>query len=115
MSDIQELMDAVIAFRDARDWKQFHKPKDMAIGLSLEAAEVMEHFLWKQGDELEQYLAEHKEDVADELCDVLYWVLLMSHDLNIDLKPSFYNKLEKTAKKYPVEKSSGRAVKWNAL
>jgi len=69
-----------VAFRDARDWKQFHNPKDMAISLSLEASEVLEHFQWKSNDQMEEHLIVKKDEVADELADVLYWVLLMGHD-----------------------------------
>ena len=69
-----------MAFRDARDWKQFHNPKDMAISLSLEASEVLEHFQWKSNDQMEEHLIVKKDEVADELADVLYWVLLMGHD-----------------------------------
>ena len=85
MSDLKKLMDAVVSFRDERDWKQFHNPKDVALSLVLEAVEVMEHFQWKSKEEIEEYLKTNKEDVAEELADVLYWVLLFSSDLDIDI------------------------------
>jgi len=113
MSDLQKMTEAVKAFRDARNWQQFHNPKDMALSLVLEATEVLEHFQWKNGDELKMYVEEHKEEIGDELADVLYWVLMMSHDLGIDLQEAHARKLEKTAKKYPIEKWSGRAGKWS--
>lgn len=114
-SDIQKLTQKVIQFRDERDWKQFHNPKDAAMGLSLEAGEVMEHFLWKNPQEIEEHLAAHKEEVGEELSDVLYWVFLMAHDLDIDLVQAFEKKMEKNAAKYPVEKAKGRHTKYNEL
>jgi len=115
MPDIRELIDQVVAFRDERDWKQFHKPKDMAISLMLEAAEVGEHFQWKNDQETEEHIREHREDIGDELADVLYWVLLMSHDFDIDIVDAFSRKLEKSAVKYPVEKSKGNHMKYTEL
>lgn len=112
MSDIAK---KVISFRDARDWKQFHNPKDTAISLLLETAEFLEHFQWKSEQEVEQHLKEHKEDVADELADVLYWVLLIAHDLAIDPVQAMESKLEKNEKKYPVAKAKGRHAKYNEL
>lgn len=102
MSDIKKLTDKVVKFRDQRDWKQFHNPKDCAISLSLEASEVLEHFQWKNKEEIEQYIKDHKGEVSEELADVLYWVLLMSHDLNINLPQAFNKKLKKNEKKYPI-------------
>lgn len=81
MKSLPDLVKKIIAFRDARDWKQFHNPKDMAISLSLEASEVLEHFQWKNAAEVEAYVKTHKNEIAEELADVLNWVLLMSHDL----------------------------------
>lgn len=115
MSDIQRLTKKIIAFRNARNWKQFHNPKDVALSLSLEAAEVLEHFQWKNGKELEQYVKKYKKEIGDELSDVLYWVLLLSHDLDIDIVKAFENKLKKTAKKYPIKKSKGKHIKYNKL
>ncbi len=116
MSDsIANLTEQVIKFRDARNWAQFHNPKDCAISLQLEATEVLEHFQWRNGDALTKYLVEHQEDVADELADVLYWVLLMSYDLGIDIGEAFVRKLAKTGLKYPVEKAMGNATKYTEL
>jgi NTP pyrophosphatase (non-canonical NTP hydrolase) len=106
------LQDSVVKFRDARDWKQFHNPKDTSLSLVLEAAELMEHFQWKNPEEIEAYLKTNKDDVAEELADVLYWVLLIGHDLNIDIPKAFKAKLKKNDEKYPVEKSKGRHSKY---
>ncbi len=115
MASIEEFQKRVAAFRDARDWKQFHNPKDMALSLVLEAAEVMEHFQWKSPEEMRDYLKTHKGEVAEELADVLYWVVLMSKDLNIDLGEVFEAKMKKNEKKYPVKKSKGKHTKYNKL
>lgn len=115
MSNIKDLTEKVLAFRDERNWKQFHNPKDMAIALSLEASEVLEHFRWKNKQEIEAFLETSKTDVADELADVLYWVLLMAHDLEIDISKAFVEKLQKNGEKYPVEKAKGRHTKYTEL
>lgn len=81
MSEIKKLTDLILAFREERDWKQFHNPKDCAISLSLEASEVLEHFQWKTPEEIKSYIETHRDDIGEELADVFYWVLLMSHDL----------------------------------
>jgi NTP pyrophosphatase (non-canonical NTP hydrolase) len=115
MKDIKELTKTIVAFRNARNWKQFHNPKDMSLSLVLEATEVMEHFQWKNESEIKKYIGTNKKEIGDELADVLYWVLLMSHDLKIDLPKAFNKKMLKNAKKYPIEKSTGRHVKYNKL
>ena len=115
MSDIARFQKMAVAFRDARDWKQFHNPKDMALSLVLEAAEVMEHFQWKTPAEVQAYLKEHKSEVGEELADVLHWVVLMSHDMGIDLAQAFEAKMKKNEKRYPVEKSKGKHTKYNKL
>lgn len=115
MNEIEKLQQRVTAFRDARNWKQFHNPKDSALSLVLEATEYLEHFQWKNGAELEKYLVEHKTDLAEELCDVLYWILLCAHDQNIDLLAIFEAKMKRNEAKYPVEKSSGNHKKYTEL
>ena len=115
MSDIKRLTDLIVKFRDERDWQQFHNPKDEAISLALEAAEVLEHFQWKTKEEIDAYIRTNKEDISDELADVMYWVLLMSHDLRIDLVEAFEKKLAKSAEKYPIEKAKGSHKKYNQL
>ena len=113
MDKIKDLTNRIIKFRDARDWKQFHNPKDVALSMVLEAGEVMEHFQWKNKEEIEEYLKSNKEEVAEEIADVFYFVLLMSHDLDIDIVSSLENKLQKNEAKYPVEKAKGNHTKYN--
>ncbi len=115
MSDIKELTERIKKFRDERDWKQFHNPKDVALSLVLEASEVLEHFQWKNQTEIEEYLKNKKDDIGEELADVLYWVLLMCSDLKIDIKKALEKKIKKNEKKYPVEKSRSKHTKYNKL
>jgi len=115
MKDIKNLTKTVTAFRDSRDWKQFHNPKDLAISLCLEASEVLEHFQWKNIEEMETHVKKNKKEVAKELADVLYWVLLMSNDLNIDLEKAFALKMKENNKKYPVKKAKGKHSKYTEL
>ncbi len=109
---LEELIGDVVAFRDARNWRQFHNAKDMALSLVLEAAELLELTQWKNGDLLERHLSERSNDVADELADVLWWVLLISHDLGIDLESAFATKLERNGDKYPIDRAFGSAAKY---
>jgi NTP pyrophosphatase (non-canonical NTP hydrolase) len=97
-----------------RDWEQFHNPKDLSISLALEAAEVLEHFQWKSPEEIQKYLKTNKNDVADELIDVLYWVLLMSHYLGVDIDEAFDRKMAENERKYPIEKVKGKHAKYTA-
>jgi NTP pyrophosphatase (non-canonical NTP hydrolase) len=115
MSKIDNLANRIIKFRDARDWKQFHNPKDVSLSLVLEAGEVMEHFQWKNKEEMEKYIVTNKDDIGEELADVLYWVLLMSHDLKIDVLKALEKKIKKNEDKYPVEKARGSHKKYTEL
>lgn len=115
MSDFNQLTKRIVDFINDRDWDQFHNPKDLALSLVLESAEVMEHFQWKNNEEMEEYLKVAKDDVGEELADVLYWVLLMSHDLKIDIKEAFEKKMSKNEAKYPIEKAKGKHTKYNKL
>lgn len=112
---LEELQRKIIAFRDDRDWKQFHNPKDTAISLSLEASEFLEHFQWKNEKEVEGYIKSHKKELGEELVDILYWVLLNAHDLEIDLDKAFNEKMKVNGKKYPINKSKGKHTKYNKL
>ena len=114
-NEIKKLTERIIKFRDARDWKQFHKPKDLAISLSLEAAEVLEHFQWKSEAEINEYLKTNKDELAEELADVLNYLFLTAHDLDIDISDALNKKIDKSETKYPVEKAKGKHIKYNKL
>lgn len=115
MTTIADLTQKIIEFRDKRDWKQFHNPKDVALSLALEAAEVLEHFQWKNQEEIKQYSKTNKDDIGRELADVLNWILVMSHDLDIDILSALEKKIEENEKKYPIEKARGKHTKYDKL
>jgi NTP pyrophosphatase (non-canonical NTP hydrolase) len=114
-SSIASLQAQVIRFRDAREWGRFHNPKDAILSLVLEAAELLEHTQWKSGADLDAHLRRSRKAVADELSDVLYWVLLIAHDLEIDLPAAFQRKLRANARKYPVRLARGSSRKYTRL
>ena len=108
----QTILEKVLKFRDDRNWKQFHNPKDLAISLSLEASELLENFQWKSSeDAIEQNL----ENIKDELADVLIYSILLADQMNLDIEDVIQKKLEKNQRKYPVEKSFGSNKKYNEL
>lgn len=112
---IKDLTARILTFRQERDWQQFHNIKDMAVSLSLEAAELLELTQWRNGAELDAHLAERKEAVGHELADVLYWTLLIAHDLRIDLGEAFEAKMSINEAKYPTEKARGSRQKYTEL
>ncbi|MFN4895538.1 MAG: nucleotide pyrophosphohydrolase [Pseudomonadota bacterium] len=109
MSDLAELQKRMVEFRDARNWAQFHNAKDLAVCLSIEAAELLELFLWKQPKEAS------KERVSEELADVLGALLLIAKEYDIDLFQAMIDKIAKNEVKYPVEKSRGSNKKYSEL
>src|SRR3989337_3634202 len=99
MDEISAIIQEIEKFRTDRDWRQFHNFKDMALSLVLEATEVLEHFQWKDLKEVEEYAKTHKNKVGEELADVLYWVLLMSHDLGLDILSALRSKINESERK----------------
>jgi NTP pyrophosphatase (non-canonical NTP hydrolase) len=100
MSDIQSLINLVNKFRDERNWRQYHNPKDLAISISIEAAELLEDFQWISS---EKALQENKENIREEIADVLIYSLMICSDLELDVKQIVEEKLEKNGEKYPVD------------
>jgi NTP pyrophosphatase (non-canonical NTP hydrolase) len=109
MSENNKILSALIDFRNARDWEQFHNPKDLAIALSIEANELLELFLWKAADEAD------KEKVKDELADVFAFAFLLADKYQFDVTQIILDKIDKNEKKYPVEISRGTAKKYTEL
>ena len=109
MSEITQLIALVRQFRDERDWAQFHNAKDLAAGLSIEAGELLEQFLWKQPQDADP------AKVRAELADVLIFALLLAHEQKIDLNLAIRDKLAENAAKYPVDKAKGRSTKYDQL
>lgn len=110
--DFEEAQEMAMQFRRERDWEQFHNPKDLAISVSLEAAELLETFQWS-GDDLE--VSEKRESAADELADVLIYCIYMADALGVDIPDIICNKLEKDGEKYPAGKAKGSAKKYTEL
>src|SRR5437763_4796438 len=110
---IDDLTKLVLDFRHERDWRQFHNPKDMALSLVLESAELMELMQWRNGAELNEHLAKIQDRVGEELADVLGWILLLASDQGIDLADAFRKKIELNKTKYPIEKARGSARKYD--
>lgn len=104
---LQEMAERVTAFRDERDWAQFHTPKDLALALNVEAGEVAEHFLWKDAVQTAEYVEKNREKIALELGDVLYLLLLLSRTIGVDLEEAHLKQLAKANEKYPVAKAKG--------
>jgi len=102
------MIEDIIAFRDARNWKQFHTPKNLAISIAVEAAELLELFQWT--DELP---ADKRTAVAEEIADIYIYLVTLAHDLCISIEGAVEDKLEKNGQKYPVSKSYGNAKKYN--
>ena len=109
MSDIELIIDELRRFNEERDWDQFHNGKDLAIGLSVEASELLEAFLWKSPENV------NPEKIREELADVLNYAFQMADKYNLDIKEIMLEKLRKNATKYPVEKAKGSAKKYNEL
>lgn len=101
---MEELMDEIIKFQKERDWKKFHTPENLAKSISIEAAELLEHFQW--GKEYDV------GEVSDELADVLIYCFYMADALDLDVKEIIFSKMEKNALKYPVDKAKGNAIKY---
>lgn len=109
MNDIEEIIQALVEFRDERDWAQFHNPKDLALALNIEAGELLEAFLWKPSEQADI------DKVKEELADVFAFAFLLAEKYDFDVKQIMLEKIEKNALKYPVGKSKGVAKKYTDL
>lgn len=110
---IEQLTKELVAFRNDRDWKQFHNPKDLAIALSIEASELQEIFLWKNGTSLDEAIAKKREHIEQEVADIASYLLLLCNELEIELDTVVRNKLELNKQKYPAHKVRGSSKKYN--
>lgn len=102
----------ILEIRKARDWAQFHSPKNITISLVLEATEALELFQWSKDNNLPK---EKIKDLGNELADVYYWLLLLSHDMGINIEEALEDKLKEIQKKYPISKSKGSSKKYTEL
>lgn len=109
MKENEEIIEALLKFRNERDWEQFHNPKDLALAINVEAGELLELFLWKNADEA------NKEKVKEELADIFAFAFLLAQKYQFDVKDIVLEKIQQNAEKYPVEKAKGTAKKYNEL
>lgn len=109
MSELKDTMKKLLDFRNQRDWKQFHNSKDLALAISIEASELLELFLWKDSEDVDE------EKLKEELADILSFCLYLAHNHNLDINDIILKKIEKNNNKYPVEKAKGTAKKYTEL
>jgi NTP pyrophosphatase (non-canonical NTP hydrolase) len=109
MNAIEEILNALKAFRDERDWEQFHNAKDLTLAINVEAGELLELFLWKHPEEVD------KEKIKEELADVLSYAFLLADKYDLDVQTIVLDKISKNNLKYPVHKAKGTAKKYNEL
>ncbi|TCC99950.1 nucleotide pyrophosphohydrolase [Pedobacter psychroterrae] len=109
MENWEDLQKALIEFRNLRDWEQFHNPKDLALALSIEAAELNELFLWKSAEEAD------KEKIKEELADVFAYAILLAEKYDLNINQIVMEKIKKNSEKYPIDKAKGSAKKYNEL
>jgi NTP pyrophosphatase (non-canonical NTP hydrolase) len=109
MKENEEIIDALLKFRNERDWEQFHNPKDLALAINVEAGELLELFLWKNSDEADT------AKVKEELADIFAYGFLLANKYQLDIKEIVLEKIKKNGEKYPVDKSKGNAKKYDEL
>lgn len=102
MTNIKEITQEIICFRDLRKWKKFHTPKNLALSMIIEIGELFDMFQWLSDDEIYSKLDEEKDHLSDELADVAIYLFSLANELEVNLEEAIYTKLKKNAKKYPV-------------
>ena len=109
MSEIKEITNKLIQFRNERDWEQFHNPKDLALAISIESAELLELFLWKKAEDA------NTDKVKEELADIFSFAFLLAEKYGFDVKDIVLEKVKVNGVKYPVDKAKGTSKKYNEL
>ena len=109
MTDIEEIINKLIEFRNERNWEQFHNSKDLALAINVEAGELLELFLWKNAEDAD------KQKIKEELADIFAFAFLLAQKHELDVKEIVLEKIKTNAEKYPVEKSKGNAKKYNQI
>jgi len=110
---LSKLIEAIVEFRDNRDWEQFHTPRNLAAAIAVKAGELQEQFLWREDGYLPG--SARREEVSEKIADVLIYALLFCHELGIDPERAVRTKLEENRDRYPVEKARGRSTKYTKL
>ncbi len=114
-NSLATLRDRLRRFAEERDWDQFHAPKNLAMALSVEAAELLEHFQWLSEEESNKLSARRREKVREELADVLLYLIRLADKLDVDLVRAASDKIERNARKCPVHKARGNSKKYTDL
>ena len=114
-NNIESLTAEIRAFRDARDWMQFHAPKELAVAIAAEAGELLQHFVWQSPSQSEQRARERRDEVSSEIADVAILLFELADNLDINLADAMRAKLVKNEVRYPVAKSRGSNKKYNEL
>lgn len=112
---IEELTAEIRAFRDARDWLQFHNPKELAVAITAEAGELLQHFVWQDAAQSEQRIVERKAEIESEIADVAILLFELADNSGIDLATVMRAKLARNEERYPVAKAKGSNKKYNEL
>ena len=112
---IEALTSEIRAFRDARDWKQFHNPKELAVAITAEAGELLQHFVWQSSDQSDQRIVERKAEIESEVADVAILLFEFADNCGIDLAAAMRAKLARNEERYPVAKAKGSNKKYNEL
>lgn len=116
MSDsIADLTSQIQAFVDAREWRKYHNAKDLAVAISAEAGELMQHFVWQQDEQIERRLEAHREEIASEIADVAILLFEFADNLGYNLGEVMQDKIARNDVRYPVEKSRGNNLKYSEL
>jgi len=115
MNETKTIIEKIKKFRDDRDWMQFHDPKNMAVSITIEAAELLEHFQWKTKDEVQAYINENKEEISNEIADIAMYLFELADNIGMDLIQAMEQKLKKNESKYPIEKAKSKHTKYNKL
>lgn len=110
---INELTEKICAFRDARDWRQFHSPKDMAVAICAEAGELLQHFVWQTPDQSEQRMAERRAEIGAEMADIAILLFELARNSEVHLGELIAQKIARNQERYPVEKARGSNRKYN--
>ena len=114
-NSIESLTREICAFRDARDWRQFHNPKELAVAITAEAGELLQHFVWQSPEQSEQRVSERKAELESEMADVAILLLEMADNCGINLAAAIRAKLARNEERYPVAKARGSNKKYNEL
>lgn len=112
---IEALTAEIRAFRDARDWLQFHNPKDLAVAITAEAGELLQHFVWQDAAQSEQRVKERRAEIESEIADVAILLFELADNSGIDLAAAMRAKLARNEERYPVAKARGSNKKYNEL